>query len=199
MLIALLWYNMYRNHCDSPNNCIKIRQSFLKKFENFSFWYSYFFWKDLSREYLVVLKFLLEVLKFKENLNLRNHCYKNAWSLTHTFTSNNNACGMISKMNEHGLLILINTSLGARLRFSEGRFPNFRKGENKYKTKKKQIQVIYGWYNFLIIRSYKIRYAYGCRQKKFFQREKTKIIFENLIFPQRDFWLLVKLTLKYAW
>ena len=46
---------------------------------------------------------------------------------------------MISKMKEHGLLILINTSLGARLRFSEGRFPNFRKGENKYKTKKKQM------------------------------------------------------------
>ena len=34
--------------------------------------------------------------------------------------------------------------------------------------------------------------------KIFFQGDKTKLIFENLIFPQRDFVLLVKLTLKYA-
>ena len=34
--------------------------------------------------------------------------------------------------------------------------------------------------------------------KNFFQGDKTKLIFENLIFPQRDFVLLVKLTLKYA-
>ena len=34
--------------------------------------------------------------------------------------------------------------------------------------------------------------------KKIFQGDKIKLIFENLIFPQRDFVLLVKLTLKYA-
>ena len=42
--------------------------------------------------------------------NLGNHSYKSAWSFIHTFTSNNNTCGMISEMNEHRLLILINTS-----------------------------------------------------------------------------------------
>ena len=38
------------------------------------------------------------------------HCYKSAWSFTHTFTSNNNTCGILSKMNQRRLLILINTS-----------------------------------------------------------------------------------------
>ena len=37
------------------------------------------------------------------------------------------------------------------------------------------------------------------RKKKKNQRNKTKLIFENLIFPQKDFFLLVKPTLKYAW
>ena len=41
---------------------------FLEKFEFFFFWYSYSFRKDLPREYLVVLKFLLEVPEFKENV-----------------------------------------------------------------------------------------------------------------------------------
>ena len=42
---------------------------FLKNFEkkNF-FWYYYFFWKDLSKEYLVISKFLSEVPKFRENV-----------------------------------------------------------------------------------------------------------------------------------
>ena len=31
-------------------------------------WFSYSFWKDLSREYLGALTFLLEVPKFKENV-----------------------------------------------------------------------------------------------------------------------------------
>ena len=34
--------------------------------------------------------------------------------------------------------------------------------------------------------------------KNFFQGDKIKLIFENLNFPQRDFVLLVKLTLQYA-
>ena len=34
--------------------------------------------------------------------------------------------------------------------------------------------------------------------KLFLQGDKTKLVFENLIFPQRDFVLLVKFTLKYA-
>ena len=32
------------------------------------FWCLYSFWKDLSREYLVVPEFLMEVPKFKENV-----------------------------------------------------------------------------------------------------------------------------------
>ena len=43
------------------------RSVFLKKFGKKYFWYSYSFWKDLSREYFAVSKFLLEVPKFKEN------------------------------------------------------------------------------------------------------------------------------------
>ena len=44
-------------------------QCFSKKFRQkfFFFWYSYSFWKHLSRENLVVLKLLLEVPKFREN------------------------------------------------------------------------------------------------------------------------------------
>ena len=44
------------------------RSVFLKNFENKIFWYSYYFWKHISREYLFVSKFLLEVFKFKENV-----------------------------------------------------------------------------------------------------------------------------------
>ena len=39
--------------------------------------------------------------------NLCNHCYKSTWSFTHTFTSKNNTCGIVSKTYEHRLLILI--------------------------------------------------------------------------------------------
>ena len=58
--------------------------------------------------------------------------------------------------------IIANQKPGAHLEFSEGRGPNFRKGANQYKTKKKRISVIPG-HNFLIIRNYKIRYTYDCR------------------------------------
>ena len=44
------------------------RSFFLRNFEKNFFWYSYSFWKDLSGEYLVVSKFLLEVPRFKENV-----------------------------------------------------------------------------------------------------------------------------------
>ena len=44
------------------------RSVFLKNFEKKIFWYYYFFWKDLSKEYLVISKFLLEVPKFRENV-----------------------------------------------------------------------------------------------------------------------------------
>ena len=40
----------------------------------------------------------------------RNLCYKSAWSFNQTFTSNNNTCAIVSKINEHRLFILINTS-----------------------------------------------------------------------------------------
>ena len=49
------------------NLILKVRtQCFLEKIQKKK-WYSYSFWKDLSREYLVVPKFLMEVPKFKEN------------------------------------------------------------------------------------------------------------------------------------
>ena len=35
-------------------------------------------------------------------------------------------------------------------------------------------------------------------EKNFFKEIKPKLTFENLTFPQRDFVLLVKRTLKYA-
>ena len=69
----------YFNRRDGPSNLatfsisftqiINVRtQCFSEKFRKKTFfWYSYFFRKDLLREYLVVLKFLLEVPKFKEN------------------------------------------------------------------------------------------------------------------------------------
>ena len=49
---------------------LKLQRSvFLKNFKKkIFFWYFYSFWKELSREYLVVSKFLLEVPKFKENV-----------------------------------------------------------------------------------------------------------------------------------
>ena len=52
---------------------------------------------------------------------------------------------------------------GAHLGFSKGKGPNFRKWANQYKTKENM--------------EYNI----------FFQGGKTKLIFENLIFPQRNF------------
>ena len=42
----------------------------------FFFWYPYLFWKDLPMKYLVVLKFLLKVPKFKENFPLHNYLWK---------------------------------------------------------------------------------------------------------------------------
>ena len=49
---------------------IKVRtHCFSEKFrKGFSFWYSYFFWKDLSWQKLVVSKFFWEGPKFKENV-----------------------------------------------------------------------------------------------------------------------------------
>ena len=43
---------------------------FLKNYEKFFYIYiySYFFWKNFSREYLVASKFLLEMPTFKENV-----------------------------------------------------------------------------------------------------------------------------------
>ena len=40
---------------------------------------------------------------------MRNYCYTSTWSFTHAFTSKNNTCGIVSKINEHRLLKLINT------------------------------------------------------------------------------------------
>ena len=54
------------------------------------------------------------------------------------------------------------TVSGEHLGFSEGRSPDFRKGANKYKRKRNKYKSYVGD-NFLIIRSYKIRYVYDCR------------------------------------
>ena len=56
---------------------------------------------------------------------------------------------------------------------------NIKWKRNKYKS--------YIGDNILIIRSYKIRYTYHCRSKKKIHGGKTKLVFEDLIFPQRDF------------
>ena len=48
---------------------IKVRtQCFAEKNREKKLWYSYFFWKDISREYIVVSKFVIEVPKFNKNV-----------------------------------------------------------------------------------------------------------------------------------
>ena len=64
--------------------------------------------ENFSPGNLVVSKFLLEVPKFKENIV---SCIIDVIkSFNHIFTSNSNTCSIVSKMNEHRLLILINIS-----------------------------------------------------------------------------------------
>ena len=86
---------------------IKVRtQRFFEKFQKkFFFWYSYSFWKDVSTENLIVLKFLSEVpTKFKENAVICLITVKKCvifYSFSYKFP--NNTCGISSKMNEHRL------------------------------------------------------------------------------------------------
>ena len=74
----------------------------------------FFFEKIFPANILVVSNLLLEVPKLKENVLIYIITVKKACDLlltfTQTFPSNNNTCGITSKMNEHRLLILINTS-----------------------------------------------------------------------------------------
>ena len=57
-----------------------------------------------------ISKFLLEVLKFKENAIICIITIIKRHDLLLTFTNNSNTCGIIPKMNEHRLFMLINTS-----------------------------------------------------------------------------------------
>ena len=80
-------------------------QNFSETFRKRFFLYSYSFQKDLSREYLVVLKFLLEVRKFKENVLICLSTVIKVHDLLLTLLQ-----VIVSKMSEHRLLKLINTS-----------------------------------------------------------------------------------------
>ena len=57
-----------------------------------------------------ISKFLLEVPKFKQNAIICIITIIKWHDLLLTFTNNSNTCGIIPKMNEHRLFILINTS-----------------------------------------------------------------------------------------
>ena len=67
------------------------RSVFLKKSKKkntfFFLWYPYSFWKDLSREYLVVSKFLLEVPKLKENVLICVITFRKVHDLLLTLTA----------------------------------------------------------------------------------------------------------------
>ena len=78
--------------------CLRLERSvFLKIFEKIFFFFD------------ILIPF--EKIFPKNIYFFRNYyCYKRGWSSAHTFTSNNNTCSIVSKMNEHSLLILINTS-----------------------------------------------------------------------------------------
>ena len=76
------------------------RSVFLKNFD-FFFFFNFLFY--------FLIFYLLEVRKFKENVTI---CVipEKVRDLLLTFTSNNNTCCIVSKMNQHILFTLINTS-----------------------------------------------------------------------------------------
>ena len=76
------------------------RSVFLKNFDFFFF---------LNFLFYFLIFYLLEVRKFKENVTI---CVipEKVRDLLLTFTSNNNTCCIVSKMNQHILFTLINTS-----------------------------------------------------------------------------------------
>ena len=87
----------HKNRCEVlASGPLKVRvQCFSEKFlKEFFFQNSYFFWKDLSKEYLVVSKFLLEVPKFKVNVIICVITVTKVHDilLTLTHTSNNKTC-----------------------------------------------------------------------------------------------------------
>ena len=83
-------------------------QCFSETFRKRFFLYSYSFQKDLSREYLAVLKFILEVRKFKKNFLICLITVIKVHDLLLTLLQVITI--LVSKMSEHRLLILINTS-----------------------------------------------------------------------------------------
>ena len=68
----------------------------------------------------------------------------------------------------HSLKLLFT---GAHLGFSEGRVQTLEKGQTNIKPKINEYKS-YISDNFLIIRSYKIRYTYDCRKKNIFKEVK---------------------------
>ena len=93
---------------------VKVRtQIFILK--NFSFffffWYSYSFWTDLFSKYLVVSTFLLKVTEFKENVLICVITGRMVRDLLLTLLQVITMfAALVSRMNLHGLLILMNTS-----------------------------------------------------------------------------------------
>ena len=77
----------------------------------FFFWYSYSFWTDLFSKYLVVSTFLLKVTEFKENVLI---CVITDTIVRDLLLTLVQVIAMfaalVSRINLHGLLILINTS-----------------------------------------------------------------------------------------
>ena len=90
------------------------RRFFFLKFSGFFFfffWYSYSFWTDLFSKYLVVSTFLLKVTEFKENVLICVITGTIVLDLLLTLVQVITMfAALVSRMNLHGLLILINTS-----------------------------------------------------------------------------------------
>ena len=77
----------------------------------FFFWYSYSFWTDLFSKHLVVSTFLLKVTEFKENVLICVITGTIVLDLLLTLVQVITMfAALVSRMNLHGLLILINTS-----------------------------------------------------------------------------------------
>ena len=75
------------------------------------FLYSYSFWTDLFGKYLVVSTFLLKVTEFKENVLICVITGRMVRDLLLTLVQVITMfAALVSRMNLHGLLILINTS-----------------------------------------------------------------------------------------
>ena len=105
----------------------------------------------------------LEPLGRQSKRGLHVQCYPKSIKIT---LNRDFSCAMLFVVQDCTRFLPVQcwpmANTGLHLGFSEGRGPNFRKGANQYKTKKKQCKSYIGD-NFLIIKSYKRRYTYDCR------------------------------------